>query len=366
MKSILLISPESWDAHSVSKHHYAMTLARRWGNVFFLDPPDDSLTDFIVRQVESCPGLHIVSTPKVAMGLRYYPSFLRQWLERRWLGRLERYVNTRITVIWLFENSRFFDMRFAGNRLKIYHQVDLNQEFNPKLAASTADICFCTTDFIRERLLPYNSRAYKIHHGLAVSSTPALLTNEQLGRFKQGFVNAVYIGNLEMQYLDIDLLVQAVNECRDVQFHFVGGYIEGGAIRRLAGDLPNVTWWGKVSSSLIPPILECADILLVTYQSARYRDQASPHKFMEYLASGKVIVATYTDEYKDKRNLLEMVDNSADYISAFARVVDNLVEYNHPAKKNLRRKFAQAHTYERQLEKISEILKKNGFASFSS
>ena len=69
-------------------------------------------------------------------------------------------------MVWLFENSRFFDLAFAGERLKIYHQVDLNQNFNPKTAAATADICFCSSDRIKERILPFNALVHKIHHGL--------------------------------------------------------------------------------------------------------------------------------------------------------------------------------------------------------
>ena len=49
MKDILIISPESWDEHSVSKHHYAMTLAARGSSVFFLNPPDDALNGIHIQ-----------------------------------------------------------------------------------------------------------------------------------------------------------------------------------------------------------------------------------------------------------------------------------------------------------------------------
>ena len=357
--NILLISPEPWDTHTVSKHHYARILAERGSVVFFLNPPDDSQGGFRIEKEKSLLSLHLVSAPKVASGLRFYPAILRRWLEKRWLARFENAIGSKIDIIWLFENSRFFDMRFAGDRLKIYHQVDLNQDFNPKMAASTADICFCTTDFIKDRLLPYNPKVYKIHHGTAVVNNQRKLAGRQLARFNQDGPHAVYIGNLDMLYLDAELLADVARQFPEVHFHFVGGYNEKGKLWNLASSLSNVTWWGKVDHSMIPAILDYVDILLVTYQAERYKDQASPHKFMEYFASGKCIVSTYTDEYKDKCQLLEMVELSNDFPVAFGRVVANLEKYNRHQLQAARIEFARQHTYDKQLDKIFTLLKKH-------
>lgn len=363
MKTILIISPEAWTAHTVSKHHYAMTLAARGSTVYFLNPPDNGLRTFHFEDVAGHPGLRIVSAPQVARGLRFYPPILRRWLEARWLSQFEQAAGHPVDVVWLFENSRFFDLGFAGQRLKIYHQVDLNQVFSPKWAASTADICLCTTDLIRARLLPANSATYKIHHGLAQVDSPASLTSEQAAWFDTQGPHAVYIGNLEMEYLDVDLLARLPQHAPHVRFHFVGGSRNDGALRQKAAAFPNVTWWGRVDSTLIPAILERADVLLVTYQAARYKDQASPHKFMEYLASGKVIVASYTDEYRDKRHLLEMVDAPEEYLATLDRVIADLSEYNSPKRQEARRAFANEHTYEKQLDRIDDLLRKHRLGS---
>jgi len=362
-QSIMVISPEPWFAHTVSKHHYAMTLAGLGHQVFFLDPPDASLRDLVFKPFTERPNLTVVQGPKVAPGLRYYPAVLRRWLEARWLERFERHASCAIDTIWLFENSRFYDMRFAGNRLKIYHQVDLNQDFHPATAAATADICFCTTDFIRDQLQIHNPRNYKIHHGLAISELPLRLTDEEQARFSGGGVQAVYVGNLDMAYLDTELLANTARSFPEVRFHFVGGYSQASKLWRLAKDLPNIVWWGRVDSALITAILEYVDVLLVSYQAAHWQDQASPHKFMEYLASGKTIVATYTDEYKDKRNLLEMVDDNLDYLAAFSRVVGNLDEYNSSGRQAARKAFAEAHTYRKQLDRIFALIRQHHLIS---
>lgn len=363
MPNILLISPENWFAHTVSKHHYARTLVRKGSKVFFLNPPEKTFRNLNLQQNSNLDNLFIVNGPCLARGLRFYPSILRQRIERLWLQKLENISGSKIDVVWLFENSRFFDMNFAGSRLKIYHQVDLNQEFNPAKAASTADICFCTTDYIKQVLDNYNKKVYKIRHGLAVTSQTNNLTDNYRNKFRKGTVNAVYVGNLEMKYLDIDLLVQTVKEFPEVHFHFIGGYNEKGRLRNLTKAQSNITWWGKVDYSQIPVILKHADVLLVTYQASRYRDQASPHKLLEYLASGKTVVATYTDEYKDKRHLLEIVDDSNDYLNIFGKVIQNLDNYNNSEKQSQRIDYANDNTYDKQLERIETKLRENGLMS---
>ena len=362
---VLIISPEAWDAHSVSKHHYARTLAARGSTVFFLNPPDDSLTELQIDVASDFAGVHVVSGPRVAAGLRFYPAFLRRWMEARWLSHFETVIGSKINVVWLFENSRFFDLRFATDRLKIYHQVDLNQNFHPASAAATADICFCTTDFIKSQLQPFNSRVYKIHHGLANHAgaqalgpgNPASLSQKQVEALHGAKVNAFCVGNLDMVYLDVGLLDSLIRQLPAVRFHFVGACSDGSELRTKCANLPNVAWWGKVASVQIPSLLNHADVLLLSYKADLHREQlASPHKLMEYFASGKIVVATYTDEYKDKRHLMKMVDDRESYSAAFTEVINNLEKYNSLDRQNARREFAQAHTYEKQLDKIIELL----------
>jgi len=84
---------------------------------------------------------------------------------------------------------------------------------------------------------------------------------------------------------------------------------------------------------------------------------------MEYLASGKVIVSTYTDEYRDKRHLLEMVDKSVDFLGAVEIVINSLDLCNDVEKIAARQQFAMDHTYERQLSKIDDHLRANGLSA---
>ncbi len=352
---VLIVSPEPWDSLRVSKHHYATTLAARGSSVFFLNPPDASVDGISIQRVSESPGVSVVSAPRVSPGLRFYPAVLRRWMERRWLSRLEKAAACRINVIWLFENSRFYDMRFGGSRLKIYHQVDLNQDFHAKAAAATADICLCTTDAIARRLRAVRPDVHKVHHGTAiVDEVPGTL---DLRPFQNGGIHATCIGNLDSEYVDIAALANLARTYPHVTFHFVGTCGEASPLRRECGAAANVTWWGKLPYTEIPALTSHSDVLLVAYRSDVFRDQlASPHKFMEYLLSGKAVVCSYTDEYKDKRHLVAMADPGQPLAEAFEHAITDLDHLNAPHRMAERRAFALDHCYENQLARIERIV----------
>jgi len=358
MKKILIISPEPWNGHFVSKHHYAITLAKQDYRVYFLDPPNGNLKNIQIEKTKY-ENLFFIKSPQVAKGLRFYPKFLRVYIEKRWLKNLENKIGQKFSTIWLFENSRFYNMEFAEDRLKIYHQVDLNQDFHVKEASESADICFCTTDYIKQEIKKFNSKVFKIHHGVSLNNKSIKLTKIEKKRFFKNKKNITYIGNLNMKYLDIYILKQVATNFPNILFHFVGGYNKDTPLYKECKNLSNIIWWNKVDSEKIPEILTYSDIVLVSYQSKHYIDQANPHKIMEYLASGKVIVATYTDEYKDKRELLEMVDNSKDFIKKFDEVINNLEFYNSKERQEKRIAFAKNNTYEKQFERIKSLIEKH-------
>jgi hypothetical protein len=357
-KQILIISPEQWNGHFVSKHHYAITLANQGAKVYFLNPPDDTLSDIYITET-AYKNLCCVSSAKVAKGLRFYPKFLKKILEKRWLQKLETKIKIPFTSVWLFENSRFYDMSFAGVRTKIYHQVDSNQNFHLKKASSTADICFGVTDFIQKELSNYNKRIFKISHGLNEAHQNISLHLKYKKNFMNNTIHALYMGNLEMLYLNKDLLYKLTYQNPKVTFHFLGTYSPTGILFQLCKNQKNIIWWNKVNSEDILSILEKVDMTLVLYKSEEYKEQlANSHKIMEYLSSGKVTIATYTDEYKDKRYLLEMLDISDKYLEKFQEVLANLDFYNSKEKQEERRIFASENTYEKQVLKILNHLKR--------
>ncbi len=357
-KQILIISPEQWKWQHVSKHHYAITLASKGFKVYFLNPPISTLNQVKMLDTQY-QNLYEIEAPQVTKGLRLYPKRLRNFMEKAWLKKLEKNIGTKFDIIWLFENSRFYDLNFAEDRLKIYHQVDSNQNFHIKEASSSADICFCVTDFIKRDLLPYNQKVFKITHGINFTNQKSSLSKTQEDRFNHNSINVAYIGNLDMIYINEDILYKLTTKYSNITFHFIGSYSPQGTLYKICKEMKNIIWWGRVESTLIPTILEKIDISLLAYRVDEYREQlANSHKILEYLYSGKVTIATYTDEYKDKRHLLEMLDDSDKYLQKFDEVVKNLDFYNSKEKQQERILYAEDSSYEKQLEKVLLLIRK--------
>lgn len=361
MSCILIISPEPWEGLFVSKHHYAMELAKRGHEVLFLGPPEDIVGIFLETVRMDGVLITVVHAARVAPGLRFLPSFFRRWLEARWLKHLEQLVGKKIDVIWNFENSRFFDMTFAGNRLKIYHQVDLNQNFNVDTAAGSASLSVAVSGPIEQRLKRCAGTLIRITHGCPPSAVEGLAPVGVDEAFSTHSVNAVMIGNLELKYLDAELLERLVTGHPEVKFHFVGNYSEGEGLHGTLGRVSNTIFWGRYPSTTLPSFLVRADILLVAYRAGEQLEQlANPHKIMEYLAAGKCVLATRTLDYEELPGLIEMGQDRAEYFARFSEIAADPSAWNTPDSISRRQAFAADNTYARQLDRIAEALGPKG------
>ena len=355
-KNILLISPEPWGSSFVSKHHYAVELAKRGNQVTFLGPPSQ---DYRVQPSE-VENLTLAEYPGFPKGLRFLPKAARHAVLRRITQKLEKLVGQPYDIVWSFDNSVFFDLDAWGDAKKtISHIVDLNMDFETAKAATSANLCLCTTELILARLKAFNPRSFKIPHGVVIPTvfpTPKTLPGGSA-------VKAIYIGNLSMPYLDWDVLQATLQQNPEVQFSFIGP--EGKSnlvasdhqseIREAVKTLPNAHFMGPVPAKEVLAYLLGADICLVSYQEKHHKDQASPHKITEYLASGRVVVATYTAEYAGN-DLLQMTERNADFPGLFTQVVNQLNQHNSPEAAARRQAYARSHTYPALVDQIEELL----------
>lgn len=353
-----MISPESWGTSFVSKHHYAIELAKQNNTVYFLNGPTIA---FKKTKIED--GLYAIDYKPNYKGLRYFPKPISAYLFKKEVKALEKYCEDEFDIIWNFDSSRFFNLAYLTSKIRICHIVDMAENIQRPLLAQTSDVCFCTSDFIKEELTPYNSRVAKIHHGYKVP----LEEYQLIETFDSEKVQVGYVGNLTRPCIDWELVQRLVQEYPDIQFNFIGDYSQSNlstiAINNNILDVlkssANVTLVGSKESNLIPSYLQRFDVLLSVYKlenEADIKQHSNLHKTMEYIGSGKVTVSTYSDEYKDKRELLEMVDDREQFFERFDKVVKNLTHYNSDEKQLVRKEFTKNNTYSKQLERIEQIL----------
>lgn len=357
-KNILLISPEPWDHIFVSKHHYAIHLGRRNCQVYFLNPPS-SKKEILKTGYPNVWEVNYAGFPK---GLRFFPTSLQRYYIKKSFKAIQRLCKLEFDIIWSFDNSVFFDFgAMPEDVVKISHIVDLNQDFQTEKAASTADICICTTELIKKRLLQFNKNVYKINHGLSLRKTEFIASLPGVNKVK-----AMYVGNLAMPFLDWQCFDMIASSNRTIDFILIGSGKDEVCEEKnwmhlykvLMHQRENVYFLDKVPSEQIHAYLSVADVLLVTYQDNHHKDQANPHKMMEYLSSGKMIVATKTEEYAAlaKQGLFLMSNQNKEFSYLFETAIQNLEKWNSIEKQKLRQTFALENTYDKQIDRIEGLL----------
>ena len=359
-KTIFLISPESWDYISVSKHHYAIALANRGNKVYFINPPVKKIPESIViRNVDDVQNLFVVNYKPIATGLRFFPPFIMHYIERKFLKKIEQKINGKFDVILNFENSRFYDFRFlSSDVLKIYFQVDQNQYFHPAIASRTADIVFAINDEILGIVKPFNENSFKISHsfqGNLSAQAQAILDNKYVYVKPDDRLKVVYVGNLDNEYIDYDLFEEVINKHPEVDFLLIGPYSQSGKMYDRIHKYTNAIFLGKVSSKEIPEYLSSADMLMLIYSR---NFTFSSHKLLEYLGSGKAIASTYMSELAKEDSLVEMSESHSEYGNVFTETLNSLEQLNISDKMKARILFALNCTYPKQLDKMESLIKK--------
>ena len=358
-KNILLVSPEPWDHIFVSKHHYAIHLGVRGNKVFFLGPPGNS-DETEETQYNNVTHLKYKGFVK---GLRFLPSLLAKRAIRSVYYKLQQLAGVTFDVVWSFDNSVFFDFSALPERvLKISHIVDMSQNFQTAKAASTANYAFAVTSNIKNKLLSFQPHTYFINHGYNYSEKEKRnQTLPGVNKFK-----AVYAGNLAISYLDWPLLLKATTENPNVDFILLGpGNEDHSTISREMRNskeeclsCPNVYTPGRVNGDELLSWYKSADVLILVYDQEYQEELTNSHKMMEYLGSGKMIVATKTKEYIElaKRELIVMADQNVEYPKLLNEVVRQIESWNCELKQEKRKGFALNNTYEKQIERIERLI----------
>jgi glycosyltransferase involved in cell wall biosynthesis len=360
--TILLISPERWGQNFVSKHHYAVHLAQKGCDVYFLNPPSAIMSSGSVKLTSTgVAGVHQINHSLMFKGLRLLPSALQLLIMRKRFKKIFRTIGKIPQVVWSFDPSILFNFKALNADTKsILHIVDLTQTFNLKTATKSADFCIANSYPIERAMRSHVESVIRISHGYAKKEH---LMKKDVMLPGQSTIKAVYIGNLAIKYLDWQLVKSLTTQFKNVDFVFIGpkensNLSKSGLSSYIEEDLiesENFFFHPPVPSKDIAFYLQQADVLLVCYKYQEYPEQlANPHKLMEYLASGKPVIATYTKEYEGK-SFLPMAKTTDEFLNLFRTFVNGDLKYASKEATD----FANDNTYVKQIAKIESITKIN-------
>lgn len=355
---ILVVSPQRWNHIALSKHHYASELARRGNDVFFLGPPEaGSLrTEVDVARLDDVEGLAVVDwTVPFPLSLRFHARGIYDLLMARALRRLRASLGGELDAVWCFDLNLYSNLRKFGARRAIYFPVDPVSERYQVRPGETADLILSVSDSILSSFDGVKAPKSRLGHGLAeafVDVAPSAPAPPD-ARLRVG-----YVGNLGHPALDRDVLTDAIRRLPDVEFHLWGpGALHGDVSARWRA-FPNVVLRGVVPTRVLACEVQAMDAFLVAYRADRSYDCSNSHKILEYLSTGRVVVATHLSEYAGRHDLLLMTapGDSSRLPALLADVLARRSLHNAPSRQRQRRAYALDHTYARQLDRIAGLL----------
>jgi hypothetical protein len=370
-KTVLIVSPQAWGKMFLSKHHYAIELARRQNTVYFLNPPQQGkLGKRGITNISRSPEHENLFLIDHAIGFPYVLKFrvqsLFHWLMRFHINRVVKSLGRKLDVIWSFDIGNLYPLASLDAGYRIFHPVDepLNRE--AVRSAKGAQIIFSVTKEILEKYRSINVPKHFINHGLAEE----LFVTGTLPENKQ--VHVGFSGNLLRADIDRPVLLSVINRHPSLVFEFWGSFqpaesniggnedIETADFIRVLQKCTNVVLHGAVTPKVLAAEMRRMDVFLICYDIKRDQSKGTNyHKIMEYLSTGKVTVSNNVTTYRDYPGLIEMTDsreNNAELPGLFEKIISQLSEYNRPERMKARISFALNNTYSKQVDRIEKII----------
>ena len=373
-KTILIISPNNWGKIHVSKHHYAIELAKRGNKVFYLEPSiSKNKKGFFVRSEED--GIKVVT-----QSMHLFAEFLR--FKVRWfynvycyffIRKLMNNINQQFDIVWCFDTNLYSNLKWFNAQYCIYHPVDLAvYDFQRKIS-TTADIVFTVSENIVKDFLPYNNKVFLINHGLNIHfkniAEKKLMALKKEVSTIQSEIKVAFVGNLLRPEINRDLILDLILSFPKIIFNFWGPRIleesnidgemgeDTNAFIKNLYNAPNVILHGVLTGPKLFHQLISQDILLLPLNITQNYDGSNSHKIIEYLSTGKVIVSNFVSTYSNL-NLLEMAasDKKEDIKIIFDKVRLNIVYFNSFEKMRSRIEFALNNAYNKQIDRIEEYI----------
>jgi glycosyltransferase involved in cell wall biosynthesis len=361
-RTILLISPQPWNAPPVSKHHYARLLGEQGHRVFFVEPPDLSVRGSEVSITPSgTPGVEILRYRlPFPYGLKFRLRGLFKWLMRSVPRRIARAVGAPIDLVWDFDNNYMFDdlRRFPAAR-HIFHPVD---DLHPGWSSTKhAPLVLANNQFYMDALDAAPGRRHLIPHGTqeAYVGLAERLLASGFPSYRDTPLTVGYVGNLDRKDMDWDALHAVVDGHPDLHFRIIGPYGQEPPSIPQTERLrtrANVSLLGRRTPEEVIEGTDDIDIWFVAYRYPEDSGLIYPHKINEFLATGKPILASRLSypfpegairfsQFHDNRDVAELL---AEMRRDYPGIGRPLAE--------ARARFAMENSYDVHIATISRLL----------
>jgi glycosyltransferase involved in cell wall biosynthesis len=379
-RTIIILSTEPWGKMLLSKMHFALELVKKGNKVYFVNPPRHLPGRALAVMGETLEDgmLTIIRTRTVraSLFLRHKLPFLYRRLNARYIRAIQTITGSRIAEVWSFNPNQYIDLRPFGADKCVLMLYDFYRGAHIVEATKTADALISVSQVILDHYKDTAPPKLFIHHGLGhhfADRSGRRLQNNEFARAAGNPIKVGYTGNLLRAGMNTAIAREIIEKHPEIEFHFWGPHSmtdnnvnsEGHTtpqellefVEFLNGQR-NVFLHGVVSQQELAERLFEMDAFLFIYSPRTEMNGASnSHKLLEYMSTGKVIIATHVSSYAGT-DLLEMSDPMEEQRlpDIFDAVIRDLAGYNSAERQIGRIRFALDNTYARQVERVQQFI----------
>jgi hypothetical protein len=336
-KKAIVVSPQSWGKMFISKHHYAVELAKLGYTVYFINPPKEKKIGGMPNvkiETTAFKKLHVIHhTVFFSSFFKFHLPFLHHFLIyiQRWLI-LKKIGNPDLVISFDLTNN----FPFKGLKCKkIFFAADEPRSYQYFISAKNADLIVSVSQHILDLYKPYypKTKMLLINHGL---SDEFLNIPEDLPKKYDG-INIGLSGNFLFNDIDYSMLIQIIEFNQNIKFHFYGNHetesnIGTDSSQKNIESLyqiksnQNCIFHGVLSKRELALELNQMDGFLICYDPQKGQSSGSnSHKILEFLSTGKVIFSSHFSFYAGT-NLFEMNESRLNNIQ-LNNIINDKIKY---------------------------------------
>jgi glycosyltransferase involved in cell wall biosynthesis len=249
---------------------------------------------------------------------------------------LHRYLQPALSVYYL--RDRLPAMKYWSKQAG---------RLEPDLIANT-DVVLTNSEYLKEYALRFNPKSYYVGQGCDVEHFLRPPNQEKKLDMQRPIVG--YIGALNGERLDIDLIFNLASSMPQFSFVFIGNEDHIFLSSRLH-ELSNVYFLGAKEFGELPGYLSQFDVAINPQKFNEITIGNYPRKVDEYLASGKPVVNTKTDAMRPFADYVYLAETSTE----FAELIHIALHENSDIASKRRKDFAATHTW---YNSVKEMVKR--------
>ena len=377
--NIITFGPSDWWANNPSCCTHIMRKFAKKNKVLYVNPfSSDLLISInkkgllprIVRKLKSLAktlkkpekNLYVFSPVFLPMQGKRWIDAANNFLLKLQLKVVCYFLGISKPLLWL-ENVRAADtMNWFNPLLKIYHVSDLFandsytsnsqlQRQREEYISNESDLLICVSRELYSRKQSQRDNVSYIPHGvdydLFREAAQKKERIEELTRVPKPI--AGYFGTMTA-YNDIELLLWCAQKLPDVSFVFAG-QITGGDYSEL-GKMNNVHFLGRLPYEKIPQLCTHFDVCMLQWKMDEWIESCNPLKMFEYMASGRPIVSVPIKEAMQYSDVISIANSKEQFTDAIRWELRN----DTPQRAQRRIEIAGGHSWDKHIEKISELI----------